>query len=405
MPDDVPLEAAPRAVTREADAWRWGVGRWEAYFALVLVSTIIYVLAGGGSWRNDGMAAVLLAALAPWYLLLGRRAVDRAAPHPASLAYLAGAVVLSGAASVAAPESSLVLFALCPQAFMVLNWRGAMLTVLALNATPALRFLLASTTVGAVVSFVLWTAVTMGFSAFFGFWVDRIIRQSRERGDLIAELRATQAELAEANRRAGAMAERERLAAEIHDTLAQGFTSILMLLQAADSQLDRDPAQARRQLTLAAGTARENLAEARALVAALPPAGLESSSLEEALGRLAERFGEEMGIPVEFATSGPPRPLAAGAEVVLLRAAQEATANIRKHAGAAHVSVRLAYGCDAAVLEVRDDGAGFDPDAVTGAARGFGLRGMRERVTQVGGRLEVGSAPGTGTVLTVEVPA
>ncbi|GLZ13387.1 two-component sensor histidine kinase [Actinomadura sp. NBRC 104425] len=392
-------------MTREPDAWRWGVGRWEAYFALVLVSTVIYVLAGGEAWKRDAVAAVLLVALAPWYLLLGRRSADRAAPPPATLAYLTGAVVLSGAASIAAPESSLVLFALCPQAFMMLDWRGAMLTVLALNATPALRFLWESTTVGAVVSFALWAAVTMGFSAFFGFWVDRIIRQSRERAELIAELRATQAELAAANRRAGAMAERERLAAEIHDTLAQGFTSILMLLQAADSHLDQDPQQARRQISLAASTARENLAEARALVAALPPAGLESSSLEEALERLAERVGEEMGIPVEFTTSGPPRRPAAGAEVVLLRAAQEATANIRKHAWAGRVSVRLAYGGDTAVLEVRDDGAGFDPDAAAAAGRGFGLRGMRERVMQVGGRLEVDSAPGEGTVLTVEVPA
>ncbi|PRX06211.1 UNVERIFIED_ORG: signal transduction histidine kinase [Actinomadura viridilutea] len=401
MPDDVQVEAASRAVTADADAWRWGGRRWEAYFALVLASTIIYVLAEGESWRADTVAAVLLAALVPWYLLLGRRVVERTAPRPAALAYLAGTVVLSGAASVASPESSLVLFALCPQAFLALRWRGAMLTVLALNAAPALRFLLEAGDAEGVVSFALWAAVVVGFSAIFGFWVDRIIRQSTERRELIAELRATRAELAEANRRAGAMAERERLAAEIHDTLAQGFTSILMLLQAADSHLEHDPAQARRHLDLAAATARENLAEARALVDALPPAGLESSSLEQALDRLVRRLGEELGVPAEFTASGRARPLAAGAEVVLLRAAQEATANIRKHAGAAHVSVRLTYGSGAAVLQVRDDGEGFDPDA----ARGFGLRGMRERVAQAGGRLEVDSAPGAGTVLTVEVPA
>jgi signal transduction histidine kinase len=174
-----------------------------------------------------------------------------------------------------------------------------------------------------------------------------------------------------------------------------------MLLQAADSQLDLDPARARRQLVLATGTARENLAEARALVAALPPAGLESSSLDEALRRLVDRLGEELGLGVEYATSGRPRHLAAGAEVVLLRAAQEATANIRKHAEASRVSLRLSYGDDTATLEVRDDGRGFDPRD----ARGFGLKGMRDRVTQVGGRLTVDSAPGTGTVLTVEVPA
>jgi signal transduction histidine kinase len=231
--------------------------------------------------------------------------------------------------------------------------------------------------------------------------VERIIEQSSERRELIRELEATRAELAEVSREAGVMAERERLAAEIHDTLAQGFTSILMLLQAAEPRIGPDPAQARRQVGLAVRTARENLAEARALVAAVPPTALGDSSLDEAVRRLSDRLGEELDVATECVVSGEPRRLAARSEVVLLRAAQEGLANVRKHAKASRVGIELAYGATAVRLHVRDDGTGFDPDR----ANGFGLRGMRERAAQVDGTLDVRSAPGAGTTLTVEVPA
>jgi signal transduction histidine kinase len=197
------------------------------------------------------------------------------------------------------------------------------------------------------------------------------------------------------------MAERERLAAEIHDTLAQGFTSILMLLQAAEPRIGPDPAEARRQVGLAVRTARENLAEARALVAAVPPAALGDSSLDEAVRRLSDRLGEELDVDTECIVSGEPRRLTARSEVVLLRAAQEGLANVRKHAKASRVGIELAYGATAVRLHVRDDGTGFDPDR----ANGFGLRGMRERAAQVDGTLDVRSAPGAGTTLMVEVPA
>jgi signal transduction histidine kinase len=242
--------------------------------------------------------------------------------------------------------------------------------------------------------------VVTAFSAYFGFWIDRIIRQSTERRDLIRQLEATQAELSEVSREAGVMAERERMAAEIHDTLAQGFTSILMLLQAAEPYIGRDPSKARRQVGLAARTARENLAEARALVAAVPPAALGGSSLDDAVRRLADRLGEELDVDTEYTVSGEPRRLSPTVEVVVLRAAQEGLANVRKHAKAGHIVIDLAYGAASVRLEIRDDGTGFDPEP----ARGFGLRGMRERVGQVGGTLDISSAPGAGTSVTVEVP-
>ena len=180
------------------------------------------------------------------------------------------------------------------------------------------------------------------------------------------------------------LAERERLAREIHDTLAQGFTSVVVLLELAESDVDTDPAAARRRLATARETARQNLAEARALVAALSPADLQAAPLPEAIGRLVDRFGAETGLPARLAVTGEPQPLAANREVVLLRSAQEALANVRKHAGAGRVEVSLDCTATGTSLAVLDDGSGFDPAAPTG---GYGLAGMRRRVEEIGGTL------------------
>jgi signal transduction histidine kinase len=250
------------------DVWELGLGRWEVYFGLVLASTIIYVMAQDGMWPAGAIATVLLLAMVPWYHLAGRRVMGRDAPGLLPYVYVAGSVALSAGAYWAAPESGLVLFALCPQCYMIMRWLPASLAVVLLNLAPAMRFLRDKHSPGSIISFLAWSVITIAFSVIFGLWVERIIKQSIERRDLIEQLEATRSELADVSREAGVMAERERLAAEIHDTLAQGFTSILMLLQAAEPRVATDPDEARRQIGLAARTARENLAEARALVAA-----------------------------------------------------------------------------------------------------------------------------------------
>jgi signal transduction histidine kinase len=237
-----------------------------------------------------------------------------------------------------------------------------------------------------------------GFSLFYGSWVARIIGQSAERAQIIEQLEATRTELAAAQHEAGRMAERQRLSADIHDTLAQGFTSILMLIQAAQADLDGDHPRAGRQLEIAAQTARENLAEARALVADLAPAQLDGGTLPDALRRLSQ----VPGVDASFSVCGTARQLPMATEVVLLRVCQEALANVRKHAGADKASVELRYDPEAVLLEVIDDGAGFDPDRVTG---GYGLRGMRTRVAEAGGTVTVHSSPGAGTRVCVTVPA
>jgi signal transduction histidine kinase len=219
-------------------------------------------------------------------------------------------------------------------------------------------------------------------------------------------------EARKAGRQAGVLRERQRMAHEIHDTLAQGFTSIVMNLEAAEGDVPPSSTRAQHHLDQARLTARESLTEARRLVWALRPEPLENASLPEALGRLAQRWSEESGISAGATTTGTPCPLPSEVEAMLFRVAQESLNNARKHAeGASRVALTLSYMGETVALDVRDDGAGFDPAREYGKARrdrdsgGFGLKGMRERVEGVGGFLSVESAPGEGSTLTVELPA
>jgi len=213
-----------------------------------------------------------------------------------------------------------------------------------------------------------------------------------------------------AGRQAGVLRERQRMAHEIHDTLAQGFTSIVMNLEAAEGAMPPSTDRARHHLDQARLTARESLTEARRLVWALRPEALENASLPEALERLVERWRGESSIVASVATTGTPCPLPSEIEATLFRVAQEALSNVRKHApGANRVALTLSYMGDTVALDARDDGEGFDPDREAERKRdqnsgGFGLKGMRERVESVGGTLSVESVIGEGTTLAVKLP-
>lgn len=399
------MSATARSGTRGPGehAWERGTGWEHGAFALALLTTLGVTLAQDIAPAQKAGAAALLAALAAWYAAVGGLAV-RGLQGRRGAIYLAGALVLVAALFLLTPAAWIVLLGVCPQSFAALPARRAVVAVLALGLAAVGGVVYWSSGWNPLVLLWVTVAVVVGvaFSVAQWAWIGRIIAQSRERAELIEQLEETRAELAEAQRQAGGLAERERLASEIHDTLAQGFSSILMLLQAVESGLDRDPAETRRQLDLARRTARENLDEARGLVAALAPAPLDATSLDEALRRLVDRFGAELRLRSAFQIDGEPRPLPAGTEVVLLRATQEALANVRKHATPSSLEVRLSYRGDGASLVVADDGKGFEVTEVNG---GFGLRGMRGRVEQVGGTVDTDSAPGQGTTITVRVPA
>jgi len=382
-------------------AWNRG-GVWDAYFAVVLAATLVIVLATQATAAAHVVAVVSLLATVPLYILVGRPAIAADRDTRRGTIYVICLVVLVVIAQTQVGTASWVMFAACPQCFMAMSLPRAFAAVVALNTAPVALAVASIRRHPGSVAFVLGTVVLgLAFSVVFGTWIARIIEQSRERAQLIERLEAAQTELAEVSRQAGTLAERQRLAGEIHDTLAQGLTSIVMLLQAADTEIGSDPQEARRHVGLATQTAREGLAEARAMVAALTPAHLDTGPLHEALGRLTDRIGAELGIGARFEVCGQARPLSATAEVVLLRAGQEALANVRKHAHARDVCVVLSYAERGVRLDVRDDGAGFDPEHVNG---GYGLRGMRSRIVQVGGSLLVKARPGEGTSLSVEVP-
>lgn len=228
---------------------------------------------------------------------------------------------------------------------------------------------------------------------------------------MIEKLQAAQESQARAERQAGILEERQRLAREIHDTLAQGFTSVVMQLEAAEQDLapSVDLSRARLHIDQARATARESLAEARRFVWALRSGPLERDSLADAIRRVAGRWAEESGMTARVEVDGEPHELPAPYEVALLRTAQESLANIRKHAQASQVTLTLTYLADQVSLDVADNGRGFDPDGASGGAgapegSGYGLLGLRERVEALGGSLSLESAPGEGATLAVSLP-
>lgn len=220
---------------------------------------------------------------------------------------------------------------------------------------------------------------------------------------------ALQAQLLDQARESGTLAERQRVAREIHDTIAQGLAGILTQLQAAEPALPPGSAARDRVLT-AERLARESLVEARRTVRALGPEQLERGTLREALEEITDAWSDAHGIHVELTVTGAERTLPQEAEAALLRVAQEALANVAKHARAEHVALSLVHALQRVVLEVRDDGDGFESETRAPADEeadgegGFGLRGMRQRLEAHGGRLVIDAAPGRGTALCATLP-
>ena len=281
--------------------------------------------------------------------------------------------------------------------------------------------------------------------------IDQLSEANRRLEQMMEENAGLHAQLVVQAREAGVFDERQRMAGEIHDTLAQGLTGIIAQLEAAELA-EPDPVRRRRHLDLARNLARDSLAEARRSVQALRPQLLEGARLPEALRELAQQWTETSGIPVRAGVDGEARPLQPALEVVLFRAAQEALANVAKHADASQVGMTLTYMHDLVSLDVLDDGRGFDaehgrsavavavlPGAGVAASAGgsggsggsgsagpagceagaplngvtappadgsgYGLSAMRRRLRQIGGNLEIESAPGDGTTLSASVPA
>jgi signal transduction histidine kinase len=232
-----------------------------------------------------------------------------------------------------------------------------------------------------------------------------VAQANRRLEEMMAENTGLHAQLLTQAREAGVLEERQRMAREIHDTLAQGLTGIITQLEAVQ-QAGPGPGWERR-IGNAARLARDSLTEARRSVRAVGPEPLENTRLPEAVADVAAQWSADSGVIADVTTTGTVLGLHPEVEVTLLRVAQEALANVAKHAGASRVGITLSYMEDVVSLDIRDDGAGFEPGRrrAPGSGGGFGLTGMQQRVRRLAGSLAIESEPGRGTAISALVPA
>ncbi len=381
--------------------WERSMRGWDlAFYAMITVAAATLAL-DVGRGASLGLVLGMLALIVLAYTVLGRR-IARTGSGRLVVPYLAILIVLTTAITWVSIAGTILLFIAYSHVWFFSVTRRGGVVASALLTVGVFGVLVMRSGSGETAPMLAQGALALAFSLLLGLWITQVAEQSEQRADLIDRLEAAQSELAASHHAAGVTAERERMAQEIHDTLAQGFTSVVMLSQAVRADLGRgDSTQALERLALVERTARDNLAEARALVAAFAPVGLAESGLTAALERLATRFTEETGVRVDVLVAEDCRAVGREREVILLRSAQEALTNVRRHAGASHVALSLSCDGDGDVrLEVADDGRGIDPATV----EGFGLRGMRERVSAGGGRLSVTGGPAGGTRVLVTLP-
>lgn len=363
---------------------RW----WHA--AVVLMSVVlvgVLLMAELPLWRlalGLGSLAVFLIAWA----LLSSKARDGNRP---AVALTVVAIITAGVGTAAQPSFATIQCIAFPLVWVLAaSLRRALVANVALALSVGVGFLVSlGTEPPDLIGTGLTVLISLLLSLALGFWITSIVDHSLEREALVDELRAAQEQLAAVSRDAGITSERERLAREIHDTIAQDLTGMVMLAQRARHEADATARAA--QLAQLEETAREALTETRALVADGAPASLDAG-LIAALERLTARFTQETGIAVTLTADDDG--LDRSAEVVVLRCTQEALSNVRKHSEASTARVILAHGS----LTISDNGHGFVAEPTTG----YGLSGMRDRLALVGGSLEVASGA-SGTTLTISL--
>ncbi len=349
--------------------WATSLRRWNTVcwllFAVMAVGLVAIDRPGGSKY----VALVLLGGVVLSYAVLDRFPANPVVrPH----VYLSVLVIALGGLAYLRGNYAALFMVTLPHYWMFGRTPKASMVFLGL-ATAAT---LAATVLrqdGWTVEFftetLVSTVLVVAVGALIGLWAHSVVGQSAERARLITELEATQAELSEAHTRQGAADERERMAREIHDTLAQGFASIIVL------------------------------AEARELVGSPQrPGQAAAGSVAQTLRRTLDRFAEDTGLTVDADLAD--LECDQQTRIALLRCTQESLANVRKHARASTVGVVLArqpYGVE---LEITDDGTGF----VVESSSGFGLDGMRKRLAELGGRLTVTSSLGDGTRVLALIP-
>ncbi len=386
-----------RAEARGAVAARgWGV-------SLVAVLTVALVAgtAAAASGSSPVSAVAVSAGIALAYGVLFFTVVRKAAPGSAAAwAGTIATIVAAGSLTALVPSNGVLQFWAFPVLWALQrSLRTTFVTTAILALTVFAGFAISTGHEdGWLMTALLTQTISYAVNVGMGLWITSIYAYASERERLLAELTAVQDELAALHRDAGVHAERERLSREVHDTLAQSLTAAVLLVQRARRDLD-DRAKTAESLDLVEDAVREALAETRGIVADGASVDLDGGGIAAAIDTLAQRFRRETSLAIDVdvrLTETLDREI----EVALLRCAQEAFANIRKHSDARHVSVALHAEPTAATLTVRDDGRGYDTTTVS---HGYGLDGLRARLALLGGTLDLDGTAGA-VVVRARVP-
>jgi signal transduction histidine kinase len=377
------------------EQWDW-VWHFSAYGLLIL--NIIFVYNSDPGIRNFALFLVLSALLGLWYIPFINISTLRIWDHPKrGVLYLVpGWAIWAGLISLT-NQSLMLIGIFIPIIFSRFPFLWA--TGIIFFQTLGLYFLYIM--LYPTEQWLLILIIILGLliiSTIIGAFISSIIKQSTERQRLIDDLTRSRANLMRVEREAGRLTERQRLARDIHDTLAQHFTSIIMHLSAAKHS---NPESLQSEVQQAEDAAREGLNEIRRIVLDMQPEQIEKASLVEAVEEMAARWSAENRVQVKMKVTGTPHALPSSAETALLRITQEAMHNINKHAQAKNVNITFSFMEDLFVMDIADDGRGFDPSKNNG---GFGLKTMRGRIEELNGMLTIESERGGGTAIAVSLP-
>jgi signal transduction histidine kinase len=411
------MSVEPAIAIPEASVSKWERGfdqvvEWVPYVTLLI--GLVLSLFAVETWTDRLFSMGLAVAAAAWVYFMFTRQRARRQNQTWMRTYFGGLVVFSAVFMFLVPVYFVFVITGFIHSYLLkpapLAFAGIGLISLLINS----RIVYPEPTADGWWTFgiiVVIQTVAVGFGLTGG---EKISELSEQRRRSLIELEAAleenaglHAQLVAQAREAGVTDERQRIAGEIHDTIAQGLTGVITQLEAA-SQVKSDPAELQRRLDNATSLARESLAEARRSMRAILPAPLEGRHLPEALADEAARWSSLNRVPTEVTTTGDAQGLHPEVEVTMLRVAQEALANVAKHANASRVGVTLSYMGDIVTIDVKDNGTGFAPGSGPNGAEadtGFGLTAMRQRVERLAGTLEIESEPGGGTAVCATLPA
>jgi len=382
-------------------------------FVLLAIGTATVVLDGKGDAARLAPTLAIVAAAAAWMVVLYTRAPSpRREQHARMRVFFVGLLVFASALMLRHP---LFFVFMISGFFYAAIVRPIPIAIVGVGVTSVLINTLIAGVPASSAGWTFYIVIIVVQTLVIGAGVvgsEKVAEQNEVRRVALARLEAAQeenaglhAQLVSQARAAGVLEERGRMAREIHDTIAQGLTGIITQLEAADQARERRDDRDR-YLAHAQRLARESLAEARRSVEASMPGALETGSMSAAIRQVADSWSEVAGIPVDVTVTGEVMDLHPEIQLALLRTAQEALANVGRHAAATRAGLTLSFMGDVVALDVRDDGVGFTvPAPGAPGSAGFGLTAMRQRVARVAGSLVIESEPGVGTAISARVPA